>query len=112
MYCSYCGGMNEDGTNFCNKCGNKLNDSLEVAAAGSSSVETKAESPAHWVVLSIVCAVISIFLLPPIIGGLGIFFGYKVKSNGNDNLGTTLMILCAICLLFGMAVGAIVASSF
>lgn len=104
MYCSKCGGLNEDTTNFCSQCGNSLNGS--AATVSKSDSVTKEGGPTNFVVLSIICAVVSLFLLPPIIGGLGIYFGYRVKTNGNESLGTTLMIVSGICLVLGMIIGA------
>jgi hypothetical protein len=63
-----------------------------------------------WIGLGIAAALISILFVPPLFGGLGIFFGYLARKNGSQTGGVVIMIVAGICLVFGMILGAAVAS--
>ena len=60
-----------------------------------------------WVVWSIVFAVISLFLFPPIFGGFGIYFGYRAMKAGSEGVGIAMMVICTLFLCLGMFIGAI-----
>lgn len=67
----------------------------------------KQKSSSKWMILSIVFMIISLLFLPPIFGGLAIFFGYKTKQT-NARTSSILMGAAVICMLIGMAIGAAV----
>ncbi len=59
-----------------------------------------------WSIGAIVVSIIAIGVLPPLFGGLGIFFGY-LASKHHRGLGIALMIMAAISLIVGVILGAI-----
>ena len=54
-----------------------------------------------------VCAVVALLILPPVFGIAGIVLG-SVGKNKGDPLGKTAMIVSAVCMVVGFAIGAAV----
>ncbi len=65
-----------------------------------------ASSPTGWMVASIICSVIAIAIIPPLFGGLAIFFGYQVYKR-DPRLGQVCMTIGGMALLIGVIVGAL-----
>lgn len=99
---------------YCKNCGTELREGAEVCIVCGKIVESalfkeKEKDPVLFVVLGFIFAAISVFLFPPVFGGLGIYFGYKTKKMGKDTLGVVLMVVCAICMIIGMYLGYVTA---
>lgn len=96
MYCKHCGTQFDDTMSSCPSCGTPVN--LPKARPVSNVTA--------FIVLGIIFALVSTLFFPPLFGGLGIYFGYRVKKE-KDGLGIFLMILNLVCMIFGMILGAI-----
>ena len=62
-------------------------------------------------IIGIVCAVISLALLPPLFGIAGIILGTLALKKGQRNLGLIAIILSAVFMVIGMIVGVAVSST-
>lgn len=98
-HCSRCGKENLPEANFCFSCGTSLGN------VGQAALSNSFTSGTTFVLLSIPFAIVSLFIFPPIFGGLGIFFGYKATQAGNGGGGIAMMVVSGACLLFGMLSG-------
>jgi len=56
-------------------------------------------------IIGIVCAVLSLALLPPVFGIAGIILGSLSLKKGEKNLGLIAIILSAVFMVIGMIVG-------
>lgn len=109
MYCSKCGNQIKKEWKHCPKCGAELSPSsvkeVETEKAPAQEAQSKPE-PNLWIFLGIVFALIALFLLPPLFGGLGVYFGYRAKQAGSEGGGIAIMVVSAACMLLGMLIGA------
>ena len=83
---------------FCSSCGCSLTNGASMITTleqPSMKTQAQAESPGTGldIFLSILFAIIALFIFPPLFGGLGIYFGYRVKQKGKEGLGIALMVL-------------------
>lgn len=92
MYCKHCGAQIREGADICVVCGEWV----------ERVPEPEKLSPTKFVVWGFIFALISLGVLPPVFGGLGIYFGVKTRRMGKETLGTILMIVCIICMIVGM----------
>lgn len=89
--------------NYCPNCGEFLSCTNEVEQNTDNN-----KSKTGWLCFSsIILAITALVFIPPLLGGLGIYLGYKVKKYGNEGTGTTLMIVNSACMILGMFLGAI-----
>ena len=92
-------------------------DQPPIEHAGSQGlgpgVRVQSQSPQAmlWMVLGIVCALVSLLLVPVLFGALGIFFGYLAKRQGRDVGGIALMLASGVCMFFGIIIGILVGTS-
>ncbi len=56
-------------------------------------------------IVGIVCAVISLLLLPPVFGTAGIILGILSLRHGEKKLGMIVIVLSAVCMIAGFAFG-------
>lgn len=105
--CPKCGKENMQEANFCLGCGAALSTGAgRGRASGIAGQSAYSSSSGDWfVVLSIPFAVVALFFLPPVFGGIGVFLGYKAKQEGSEAGGVTMMVVNGACLLFGMLSG-------
>lgn len=57
-----------------------------------------------WKIVSIICAILSTLFFPPIIGGFGIFAGFKTRKS-DEKLGNILIIINIITTIIGITFG-------
>ena len=114
MYCSNCGKQLNDDVNFCPSCGNPTQKNRKKPTlvnysndSDSGSVSSSDTDTGIWIFLGIACALIALLFLPPLFGGLGVFFGYKAKEDGNGAGGVAIMFISGACMLMGMFMGSI-----
>lgn len=62
-------------------------------------------------IIGIVCAVISLGLLPPLFGMAGIILGVLALKKGQRNLGLIAIILSAIFMVIGIIIGVAVSNA-
>jgi hypothetical protein len=58
-----------------------------------------------WIGLGIVFAMIAVFFLPPLFGGLGILVGYLARRRGSQVGGVFTMYISGTAMVLGMALG-------
>jgi hypothetical protein len=61
-------------------------------------------------IIAIVCAVISLLLLPPLFGIAGIILGVLSLRKGHTALGIVAIVLSAVFMVLGMAFGVYIAN--
>lgn len=100
-YCEYCNEPMNPDSDICLQCGRIIN-----KKAPKSNSESN-------LFLGYIFAVISLFFIPILFGGLGIYLGNKVKKNGDESSGNRLITVSIILMVIGMIIGAYVgATSF
>jgi hypothetical protein len=102
VFCKYCGAELKENADVCMNCGR-----LVEAKTTMTEPKSKAANTGVFAVFGFIFAGIALFFFPPLFGGLGIWFGAKVKSE-NEATGTVIVILNIICLIFGMIFGILV----
>lgn len=108
--CPRCGVKNNPDARFCSNCGAGIRSG--PAGQGQSpsnqmSAQPLQENGVLWVLLSVVCAAVALFFLPPLFGGLGVFLGYRAKQVGNEGGGIAMMVVSGACMLLGMLWGSL-----
>jgi len=103
MFCNNCGKEINSDSVFCGSCGNQLISNAQPSVQPRVQIESSGAGLAIF--LSILFGITALFFLPPLFGGLGVFFGFKVKQKGNEGLGIALMVVNGACLLIGMFLG-------
>ncbi len=103
LHCPACDKENLPAANFCLSCGASL--SSRAGGSGQAPQNLDPASGTMFTLLSIPFAIASLFLFPPLFGGIGIFLGYKAKQAGNEAGGIAMMVVSTACLLFGMLSG-------
>ena len=102
MFCTVCGEALPQGiVNACPSCGADLRN----IKATSMSQKSSSDTGIIFAVFGFIFAAISLFLLPPVFGGLGIWFGTIVRNKGNKSLGLVVIILSTSLMLMGMLLG-------
>ena len=99
MYCKHCGAELIEGADVCMNCGRLVENQQR-----STVNESRAGSTTAFVVFGFIFAVIALFFFPPLFGGLGIWFGVKVKTE-QESTGTVIVIVNIICMVFGIIFG-------
>lgn len=84
---------------YCQKCGAPINGKYCSNCGSSNKQSTLGET-----IGSIICMLVSTLFFPPIIGGIGIYLGYRVYKLEKIK-GIILMIASTLCMLFGMFLG-------
>lgn len=117
QFCANCGTQLNERVQYCPTCGNPVpqpNVSNPVGTGTQSYYGqpvnrpvTPVRSATGYVVFGFIFALISLWYLPPVFGGLAIYFGTLVKRAGQESLGKTLTVVGIICMIVGMLVGAI-----
>jgi hypothetical protein len=103
MFCASCGSQVNDVATFCASCGAAVAGRVSPAGVAYASQDTSSGLVAG----AIICSLLALIFLPPVFGGLGIWLGSKVKKT-NEGLGNGLMWMAGVCLVVGMAVGALI----
>lgn len=105
MYCTVCGELLPEGVvNGCPHCGADLrNVRLNI-----SNNNVNNDSSIIFGIFGFIFAAISLFFLPPVFGGLGIWFGTIVRKKGNLSIGLVLIILSTVLMIAGMIIGFLV----
>lgn len=68
--------------------------------------EVPANNPGKFEgIASIICAVASLLIFPPVFGTTGILLGLSAKKKGQDTLGLVGLILSAVFMVLGMILG-------
>lgn len=99
MKCPNCGAEVSEEDKFCGECGKTLTRTVESISEGTKF---------PYILVGIISAVVSLFLLPPVFGILSIFCGYKVYKQKSEGLGIGIMVLGGIFMLIGMIIGSII----
>lgn len=73
---------------------------------GGAAFGASAETSAGLVIGAIACSVLALIFMPPLLGGIGLYLGSRVRKT-NEGLGTRLMWLAGGCLAVGMFFGAL-----
>ncbi|MFW6318554.1 MAG: zinc ribbon domain-containing protein [Bacillota bacterium] len=94
--CPNCGNAIDDDATFCTECGHNLTTNISQSASKWVNV---------FPLIGIIFALVALVLFPPVFGGLGIFMGFQTKKYHKDSVGTTVIIISAICLIAGMIIG-------
>ncbi|HET8943547.1 MAG TPA: hypothetical protein VFO59_02075 [Dehalococcoidia bacterium] len=103
MFCARCGSHLGESAGFCNSCGTPAAGGV---SPGGAAYGPATDSSTALVIGAIVCSVLALVLLPPVLGGLGIWLGSRVKKT-NQGLGNGLMWFAGACLVAGMIFGAL-----
>ena len=103
MFCAKCGTQINDSIGVCSLCGTAA---LGSVSPGGAAFAAPAETSAGLVIGAIVCSVLALIFVPPLLGGIGLYLGSRVRKT-NDGLGTSLMWLAGGCLVVGMFIGAL-----
>jgi membrane-associated protease RseP (regulator of RpoE activity) len=75
----------------------------------ATPVQRSAAHPGHLLgYIGIVCAVVSLLILPPVFGLVGIILGVVSKNKGENTLGLTTIILSAVFMVIGMILSLLV----
>lgn len=102
MFCTVCGEALPQGTvNACPSCGADL----RKIDATLMNRQNSSDTGVIFAVFGFIFAAISLFLFPPVFGGLGIWFGTIVRNKGNKSLGLVVIILSTVLMLMGMLLG-------
>lgn len=108
MYCQRCHSTMSENDKFCVNCGLSIENSEQLENQVNNTNVDKTDTTI-WYIFSILCCCVATLFFPPIVGGFGIFCGYKVYKTGRHVGGTILMIVNGVCITFGMTLGIIVA---
>ena len=60
-------------------------------------------------IIGLVCAIISLLLLPILFGPAAIVLGYFARKKGDKTFGLVVIVLGAVFMVIGMVLGALVA---
>ena len=96
--CTSCGAPLMDNAQFCPTCG------ANVASVSASSQPVN--RPVGWMIASIICSVLAIGAVPPLFGGLAIFFGYQAYKR-DAGIGRVCMAIGGVALIVGFVSGAL-----
>src|SRR5699024_909047 len=111
MYCSNCGKMNDDNSNFCGDCGNPIKN-LEQSKTREEVNEkniwnnesSKGSESNIFAILGWVFAGISTLFIPIIFAAGGVIFGYLHRQI--DQTHGTIIIIASVALgIFGTLLG-------
>lgn len=102
MRCSNCGAQNLDIAKRCVRCNSEF-DYKKIKEYEDKENRTYRDN-SIWIICGFISAIISVFILPPLFGILGIIFGFKA-SKLSIGWGVFLIFLNAICMIVGMVLG-------
>jgi len=71
--------------------------------APSPAARTGLTTAGVW---SIICSVLALFLVPPLLGGIAVYLGFRAKKQG-DAAGDLLIVVGVVALIAGMVIGTI-----
>ena len=98
---------------YCEYCNEPINPDSDICLQCGKFVNKNNSKPNSNLFLGYIFAILSVFFIPILFGGLGIYLGNKVKKNGEENSGNTLIIVSIILMVIGIIWGAYVgATSF
>ena len=100
-FCSGCGVQLNQLSGFCSSCGQQIGipKSIQEGSTGRG-----------FAVAGLVCGIISLFVLPVVLGPLGVIFGSVAWSKGSK-FGVAATIVSIPCMVFGMFFGMMVWSA-
>ena len=98
-YCEYCNEPINPDSDICLKCGKFLTKKTPYTKSNSN------------LFLGYVFAIIGLFFIPILFCGLGIYLGNKVKKNGDESSGNTLITVSIILMILGIIFGAYVGAT-
>ena len=80
----------------------------QTQSPDASAAESRTQVfPIAAAIVSVVCALLSLGVFPPVLGGAAVYSGYRV-SRHSPGLGVLLILFAVSCAVIGMAVGAMV----
>lgn len=97
-YCRSCGEIIKEEAVICPHCG--------VRSSGQSGPEPDSKlGESGYTALGIVTAVIALFFVPILFGGISMFSGYQIFRNWSEQRGIGIMILGGVSLVLGVIFG-------
>lgn len=113
-YCSKCGAMNNEESQFCVKCGapltlNDVNSTMNQRPNFKSDKSSNNNS-ILFLVIGWLSVAISLFFIPLVFGGIGVALGFAERRFDNTQ-GTILIVASIICGVLGVVIGAIVGAT-
>lgn len=109
MNCNSCNAELVPGAAFCTACGAQVV-AGDPYGPGSDVPVAASRPPAGLVAGAVICAVIALVFLPPVMGGIAIYLGSRVRKY-DESLGTNLMIGAGIAMVAGIVIGVLVWTS-
>lgn len=103
MFCARCGSQMGESAGFCGSCGTPAAGGV---SPGGAAYGATGDTSTGLVIGAIVCSVLALVFLPPLLGGIGIWLGSRVRKT-NEGLGNGLMWFAGACLAIGMVFGAL-----
>ncbi len=104
--CPNCRRENSSKARFCFACGTSLTGYSGPQKPQSHSQPAQFDfnslPGSFFVLLSIPFALVALFFLPPLFGGIGVYLGYKAKQSGSEAGGIAMMVVSGACLFLGM----------
>jgi uncharacterized membrane protein YvbJ len=98
--CKECGKKFSETSKFCPNCGKEYRKTTKVKLTQNVS-----DDYLIYAVLGFIFAFISIFLFPPVFGGLAIWFSRIIKKKGKESLSITLLVISITAMVIGLVVG-------
>jgi uncharacterized membrane protein YvbJ len=96
--CKSCGKSLKQNAKFCENCGSKVNKSISKSVSDNDDYLV-------YAIFGFLFAIISIFFVPIVFGGLGIWFSRILKSKGKETLSTLLLVISITFMLLGFLYG-------
>jgi len=128
MFCASCGAELTAGSAFCHSCGTRIAQVAEPSAfrpqegrprgigrsgagpgpgayqpAPPPAARTGLTTAGVW---SIICSVLALVLIPPLLGGIAIYLGFRAKKRG-DAAGDLLIVVGVVALIAGRVIDTI-----
>lgn len=103
MICPSCQREVEAAKTICPYCGRPL-PKEHIEKTQQQWMNRESKDYVVFIIGAIIGAIVSIFFLPPLFGGVGFWCGTRVKKT-NQTLGSGLMLLNVVCLVAGMIWG-------
>ena len=98
-YCEHCNEAINPDSDICLTCGRFINKKIVNKNSNSN------------LFLGYIFAILSLFFIPILFGGLGIYLGNKVKKSGDESSGNTLITVSIILMIIGIIWGAYVGAT-
>jgi|APSaa5957512622_1039677.scaffolds.fasta_scaffold231596_2 hypothetical protein len=71
-----------------------------------SEIQQNQQKPTGFMISSIVCSILALGVIPPLFGGLAIYFGYQAYKR-DAGIGQVCMVIAGIALIVGVIFGAL-----